>query len=100
MPPAIAALTNNSREITVSKVPSNKKHNIRMMIPDNINKIPQNHWLFFQTTTFFMLHGVRRPIMEFRFSYGMIFPRMMRAIPRIPNEIFVRENGTSFRFST
>ena len=70
------------------------------MIPDNINKMPQNRWLFFQTTTFFMLHVVRRPIMEFRFSFGMIFPRMMRAIPRTPNEIFVRENGTSFRFST
>ena len=54
-----------------------------IIIPAVINEIPPNRWLFFQTASFFMLHFVLKPIIEFNRVLGIMFPMIIIKMPII-----------------
>ena len=63
-----------------------KKHTMIIITPSTINEIPPKRWLFFHVVSFFILHTVLSPAIEFIRSFGIILPNIIIATPGSPNK--------------
>ena len=67
------------------EMPFVKKHTMIIITPPTINEIPPKRWLFFYVVSFFILHTVLSPAIEFIRSFGIILPNIIIATPSSPN---------------